>query len=192
MTVHVKRCAFFVVPVGALILAGCSSNATSTASASPSSTDPASCLIGSWIVNNAQFADAADDVLTSTAAGQLTGEVGLGFTPTELTTTYNATFTAKEPAPDGKSASDLKVEMHGGSSAAYVANQSTMSLSGGNSTIVVTATSTANGVTKTIQDVRPYQPLVSFSSGTVAYTCNNGSLFLTNQAGMVLTATRKA
>ena len=82
--------------------------------------------------------------------------------------------------------------MHGGSSAAYVTNQSTMSLSGGNSTIVVTATSTANGVTKTIQDVRPYQPLVSFSSGTVALYLHNGSLFLTNQAGMVLTATRKA
>ena len=39
--------------------------------------------------------------------------------------------------------------------------------------------------------MKPYEPLVSFTTGTVAYTCNGTSLYLTNQAGMVLTATRK-
>ena len=86
-----------------------------------------------------------------------------------MTATYNAKFTAKQPDSASKTVSDLSVEMRGGSTASYMANPSTLALSGGNSAIVLTVTTTTNGVTRTIKDVKPYQPLVSFSSGTVAY-----------------------
>ena len=48
-----------------------------------------------------------------------------------------------------------------------------------------------HSTTEPVEGVKPYEPLVSFTTGTVAYTCNGTSLYLTNQAGMVLTATRK-
>ena len=186
-----KRLVWVAIAAGALALTACSSSANNSGSQTPSPTDPAACLVGSWAVTNSLFADAADDVLTTTANGTLTGEVGLGFTQDQFTTTYNAQFTAKQPDSAAKTVSDLSVEMRGGSTATYTANPSTLSVSGGNSAISLTATSTLNGVTRTIKDVKPYEPLVSFTTGTVAYTCNGTSLYLTNQAGMVLTATRK-
>ena len=188
-----KRHAWIVIAAGALVLTACSSSPDASGSASPSASasNSAACLVGSWAVDSSQFATAADDVLTTTANGSLAGEVSLGFTESQMTATYNAKFTAKQPDSASKTVSDLSVEMRGGSTASYMANPSTLALSGGNSAIVLTVTTTTNGVTRTIKDVKPYQPLVSFSSGTVAYSCNGTSLYLTNQGGMVLAATRK-
>ncbi len=172
-----------------MVLAGCGSTSGSTPTSSPS--DPSKCLIGSWTVSGPQYASAADDVLNGATKGSVTGEIGVGFADGRMTTTFNAVYTTKSASDDPKAVQDLSIEMRGGSTAAYVANPSTLSLSGGSSAIAVTATTTSNGVTKQVETVQPYSPLVNFYSGTLAYTCGSTSLYLTNQDGMVLTATRK-
>lgn len=180
-----------VAGITALALAGCSSTSTSGGeSASPSPSDPGQCLLGSWAVDTSQFADSADDVIDAAAGGKVEGDIGIGFNGTQFTTSYNAVYTAKQP---GGSATidDLRVEMRGGSTANYLVGAATISLSGGNNAVVLTATTTSNGVVRKVKDIRPYLPLTNFSQGTVAYSCNNTSLLLTNQDGMVLTATRK-
>ncbi len=180
-----------VVSVVALALAGCSSTSSSSdVSASPSTSDPGKCLLGSWTVDPGQFASSADDVIDATAGGTVDGEIGLGFTDSQVTTTFNAMYRTKQPGGNA-SIGELSVEMRGGATATYLVGAVTLLLSGGSSGIVLTATSTKDGVAKNIKDVSPYRPLSNFSSGTVAYTCKDTSLLLTNQDGMVLTATRK-
>lgn len=176
--------------LGSLVLVGCgSTTGSTTASSAPS--DPSKCLIGSWTVSPSQFAMAADDVLSAKTKGSATGEVGIGFTDGQMTTTFNVAYTSKAGSTDPQATEQLTVDLRGGSTAAYVANPSTLSLSGGRSGIAVTATSVKNGVTTQISKVTPYNPLVNFYSGTLAYTCASTSLYLSNQDGMVLTATRK-
>lgn len=146
--------------------------------------------MGSWVVDTSQFADSADDVIDAAAGGSVEGEIGIGFNGTQFATTYNAVYNAKQPGGDA-TVENLKVEMRGGSTANYLVGAATILLSGGNNAIAVTVTTTNNGVVRKVKDVRPYKALTNFSDGTVAYSCNNTSLLLTNQDGMVLTATRK-
>ncbi len=180
-----------IMGAGALVLAGCSSTSSSSdVSASPSPSDPGKCLLGSWTVDPGQFASSADDTIDATVGGTIDGDIGLGFADSQVATTFNAVYRTKQPGGNA-SVGELSVEMRGGATATYSAGVATLLLSGGNSGIVLTATSTKDGVTNTIKDVRPYRPLINFSSGTVAYTCKGTSLLLTNQNGMVLTAIRK-
>lgn len=175
----------------AAMLGACSASVSSPVPTASSDRprSPAACLVGGWQVNPAAFAVSARDVMPGTEVGTLTGDVSLGFTDTQMTATFNGALKAvASGTADAPTA--VLVDMRGASTATYAATSSTFALSDGNSAIVLTASTTTGGVTKEQTDVTRYEPLTNFSSGTVAYSCNGSSLVLTNQSGMVLTATR--
>lgn len=188
---RMRATAVFTAGCVAAMLGACSTSVSSpvptASSGAPRSA--AACLVGGWHVNPAAFAVSARDVMPSTEVGTLAGDVSLGFTDTQMTATFNAALKTVASGTAG-APTEILVDMRGASTAAYEATSSTFALSSGNSAIVLTASTTTGGVTKEQTDVAGYEPLTNFSSGTVAYSCNNSSLVLTNQSGMVLTATR--
>lgn len=180
--------------VSALTLAGCGSDTAAPTSSVTAVTSPASsadqCLVGQWVVDLQTLAPQTSSLIKDLTNPQMSGSIGVTFTPTALTAQYAAKLQAQQQTP-AKPTTAIVVTMSGASRSDYTANGTTLAVSKPSGVVKSQKTTTVAGKSQRTDATELFSPITDFTSESLAYSCTGNSLRLSNMAGFSMSASRK-